>query len=208
MIRTLLITGGIGSGKSEVCRYLAEKGVSVYNADSAAKKLYEQDKFLVANIEKALGCSLLNHYGQLDRRKLSSIVFSSSEALAKLESMVHPIVLEDFMNWRKAQEKNNWCSYAGVEPFVAIESAIILEKKIFDDRYDSVILVDAPEETRLERASKRDNVDKKDIAARMAMQNLYKSKADAIIVNDSSLEALYDRTDIAIKTLYLYDNLK
>ena len=103
MIRTLLITGGIGSGKSEVCRYLAEKGVSVYNADSAAKRLYEQDKYLVANIEKALGCSLLNHYGQLDRRKLSSIVFSSSEALAKLESMVHPIVLEDFLNWRKAQ---------------------------------------------------------------------------------------------------------
>ena len=83
-----------------------------------------------------------------------------------------------------------------------------MEKKIFDDSYDSVILVDAPEETRLERASKRDKVDKKDIAARMAMQNLYKSKADAIIVNDSSLEALYDRTDIAIKTLYLHDNLK
>lgn len=202
MIHTVVITGGIGSGKSVVCRYLAHNGVPVYDADSAAKELYKDVAF-VKKMEDRLGVSLIDSEGHFDRIALAKAIFSSDSALKIIENIVHPAVLDDFLRWRKAEEQKEWCGYAGIKPFVVIESAIILQKKIFDGIYDRVVLVDAPVEIRLERAMQRDKSDINSITARMNKQYFDRNTADAVIVNDSDFDDLHKKTDIVFKTLYL-----
>ncbi len=208
MIRTVVITGGIGSGKSVVCRYLASRGVPVYDADSAAKRLYSEDKALVLSLAREFGTGILNAVGNIDKDALAKIIFSSEVALAKLESIVHPAVLADFIQWRSGHEQDEWCGYSGPEPFVVIESAIILEKRLFEHCYDSVILVEAPEEIRLLRVQQRDGRGEEEIKARMSMQKFDINAADAIICNDSGIDELYKKTDLAFITLYLHNKNK
>lgn len=163
-MRTLVVTGGIGSGKSTVCRYLASKGIPVYDSDSRARRLYD-DAGMVGRIESALGCSISDTNGRVDRRELASVIFSDPEKLSVLESIVHPAVREDFLKWRSSFQE-------GSVPFVVMESAIILEKPLFRDIADKVLLVDAPVQTRLQRACMRDGVSPERIRERMAGQKL------------------------------------
>lgn len=193
---TLAVTGGIGSGKSAVCAILSEAGIPVYDSDSRTKSLYDVDKALSDRILEVMdpfsgGRSILDGRGLIDRRMLASIVFSDSEALDALESAVHPAVLEDFIHWRKDKEMHG-CR------LVAMESAIILEKKLFRDVADRILIVDAPFSLRLERACKRDSADRESILRRMDSQQLFNrvSWGDMIpancdvIVNDSDLDSL------------------
>lgn len=95
-MRTVAVTGGIGSGKSAVCSILAERGIPVYDSDSAAKNLYRKDDTLLDSIEEAFGCGIRQADGSLDRARLASIAFSAPDKLRQLESIVHPAVLTDF----------------------------------------------------------------------------------------------------------------
>lgn len=192
-MKTLLVTGGIGSGKSAVCSYLQERGIPVYDSDSAVKRLYCEDPVLLPSLEALFGTGLRLADGSLDRRKLSSILFSDPEALSRLESVVHPAVLRDFMAWRSRQEA----------PFVVMESAIALQKPLFDDVYDAVLLVTAPEPQRIERACRRDGTDPESVRSRMALQHFDPLQADAVVNNDLDQAALRHRTDIALKVLSL-----
>lgn len=183
---TAVVTGGIGSGKSEVCRYLASAGVPVYDSDSRTKALYDRDGLLVGKICEAVGCDVRNAAGGVDRQKLASLVFADSDRLSRLESVVHPRVLEDFLAWRKGFEG---------APVVVMESAIYLQKPMFHPYVDVVVLVDAPQDVRLERACLRDGADREKIRSRMASQSFDRAAADYIIDNDSDLEALHRKTD-------------
>lgn len=195
---TLAVTGGIGSGKSTVCRFLSSMGVPVYDSDSRTRKLYDGSPGLVRNICTALGCDVSLEGGGVDRRRLASVIFSDAESLKILESIVHPAVKQDFLRWKSSFAE-------GSVPFVAIESAIILEKPLFKDIVDKVLLVDAPVEVRLERACRRDGVQAETVLARMRRQTLLNGissgiihpDVDYVIVNDSDEAALYaDTADV------------
>lgn len=203
MMKTVIITGGIGSGKSEVCRYLRSKGVPVYNADTAVKKLYCSNKTLFPSIEKALGKELRDEKGEMDFSALAGIIFSSPQALEKVEAIVHPALLEDFLKWKEEKEAQVWCRYSRKEPFVIMESAIVLEKPLFAPYYDAAIMVEAPERLRISRTMSRDGAGEAQIRNIMSLQNIDREKVSCIINNDSGLDVLHARTDEAFANLKL-----
>lgn len=174
-MKTVLITGGIASGKSEVCRWLASKGLPVYDSDSRTKALYDSVPGLKARVEEAIGLP----FAQI------GVIFEDAAKREALEAVVYPEVLKDFLGWRAAQ----------TGPVVFFESAIALEKPIFDGLWDEVWLVRAPLEQRLARNPRT--------AARLASQKeTGEEQADVVIENDSSLEELHKKVD------YLLNDMK
>lgn len=203
MIKTIAVTGGIGSGKSAVCSYLQSKGVPVYNCDLRTKQLYDEDSSLLSSIEAALDCRLEGEDGRLDKKKLAGIIFNDKEKLARLEQIVHPYVLSDFIAWRENVAKDIVHTDFSKRPFVVLESAIILEKPVFNQIYNAVVLVESPEYQRIQRCIKRDGADISEIRARISLQKFDLKKVDVVINNDSDMATLRSRTDIAFKILSL-----
>ncbi len=201
--RVVALTGGIGSGKSAVAGYLAGNGVPVYDSDSSAKALYDRDPALVGRLEQALGLPLRKPDGAFDKGKLAGAIFSSPEALSLVESMVLPAVRSDFAAWRDSQDLHDWRGYLGLPPFVVMESATVTEKALFGKIYDAAVLVTAPLEQRIARACARDKAPAEAVMRRIAVQKFDLSKIDAVINNDSTLELMRVRTDIAFKLLSL-----
>ena len=192
-MKTLVVTGGIGSGKSTVCAVFASLGVPVYDSDSRTKSLYDSDAALVDAVGKALGCSVTDDRGHLDRRLLASLVFNDRQRLKMLESVVHPRVLDDFRAWKNACEAglSGWNPAAGNVPFVIFESAIILEKPLFRSVADKILLVDAPLGSRVSRAALRDGVPEDRILDRISSQRSpAPGEADYILMNDADEAAL------------------
>lgn len=196
----LVITGGIGSGKSQVCEILDRMGFRAqYNADMRAKALYEEHPTLLAQIEESLGCSLRNADGSFVPSLLASRIFTDRHALETVEAYLFPALIEDFQ------------SYAGScgEDIVVFESATVLEKSQFEGFGDKIILVDAPFDLRLERACRRDLTERDKVLARMLNQKLMNElssgrtdpRVDRVILNDGTLEDLESRTRNAINSL-------
>lgn len=201
-MEVLIITGGIGSGKSEVCRILQQTyRCGVYNADQRVKLLYDTHPTLLADIEQLLGESLRSDDGKFLPARLSARIFSDKELLVKVEALVFPALTEDFEDWSKG--------FAG-DRFVVFESATILEKPQLKGFGDKIVLVDANMETRLERACMRDSASKESIAVRMQNQQLMNSfsigealpEVDAVILNVGTLDDLHDTTVGVIEKLY------
>ena len=199
-MKTVAVTGGIGSGKTAVCEILARRGIPVYDSDSGAKSLYAKDDDLLDSVEEAFGFGFRLQDGSPDLDKLASVVFASPDKLKTLESIVHPAVLKDFIRWRAMEDSRYEGSEAsdnffGKKPFVVIESAIILDKPEFLAFVDRVVLVDAPLAVRLQRACDRDDVSAEKIIQRMSRQHFDVSKVDAMIRNDGTFEKL--KTEVA-----------
>ena len=126
------VTGGIGSGKSTVCRLFAQKGIAVYDSDAAAKRLMQQDDTLRMRLTERFGADTFRD-GQLDRSRLAGVVFSDPQALADLNALVHPVVMADFDAWAARQEG----------PYVILESAILFEAGL-ETCVDKTVAVLAP----------------------------------------------------------------
>ena len=152
------ITGGIGSGKSTVCRMLAERGVALYDADSRAKALMSTSEALRRALIDNFGAETFTAEG-LNRAYLAGRVFNDAEQLRLLNSIVHPAVIEDFEAWAEAQEGN----------YVAFESAILFEAGL-EDRVDVAVAVMAPEALRVERVMARDGHSREQVLARIKNQ--------------------------------------
>ena len=148
MIRVGL-TGGIGSGKSTVCRLFEELGVRCYDSDSRAKWLMQSDPDLRAELIEIFGEQVYNDNGELDRAHLAAEVFGNSERLAALNGAVHPAVGRDWERWCEERRGEG-------ARYTILESAILFDCG-FDKKVDQVITVSAPEQTRIERAAMRDN---------------------------------------------------
>ena len=200
-MKTVILTGGIGSGKSAVCACLKARGVPVYDSDSRTKSLYDRDPALVGRLEAVLGVGLRTADGRLDRRRLAGLIFSDPARKAAVEAVVHPAVLADFRRWKRWQRPKGW-TYGPV-PFVVLESAIILSCPVFDGIGDRTVLVDADEEVRLRRAVARDGSDPEDVLRRIRQQHFDLSRVDAVLRNDASLEALSVETDRVFLNLFL-----
>lgn len=187
MMKVVVVTGGIGSGKTSVCRLLAEKyGIPVYEADRRAKELYAESPSMLDRMESVLEVSLRDDSGEFVPARLADVIFNDADALGMVEDMLFPVMKEDFASWAKGYET------------VAFESATILEKPQFDSFGDIVLLVDAPVPLRLARAMERDCVDEAEVISRMEAQPLMNflseggriSRVDHVLMNDSSLEKL------------------
>ena len=180
-MKTVIVTGGMGSGKSAVCALLRERGIPVYDCDSRAKALYGEVPSLIPSLEKALGQKLRNKAGQLDKAALAQRIFTDPSARETVEAAVYPALLKDFQAWRAAQEK---------APFVVLESAVILSKPLFRGIADAVVVVEAAPELRIRRAMERDGAPEEAVRGRMASQESVVPADACIIRNDGSLEDL------------------
>ncbi|MCQ2119233.1 MAG: dephospho-CoA kinase [Bacteroidales bacterium] len=206
---TVALTGGIGSGKSMVCSILSRRGIPVYDCDSAAKSLYSRVPGLIEQVEDRLGCRLRLPDGGLDRKTLASVIFSSPEKLAALESVIHPAVLEDYLEWNSLQDsilaEGAFApdTFYGSGPFAVIESAIILSKPDFMEHVSKVVLVDAPSDIRTARACLRDGSTPRDVSERMNAQRFDLSKVDFIIDNSGTAEQLEKAVEATFSKLSL-----
>lgn len=175
MTKIIGLTGGIGSGKSTVAKYIASKGIPVYIADDEAKKIMTK-KSVIHEIQNLFKENIILENGQLDRKKIATIVFQDSSLLKKLNEVVHPKVKKHFKKWL---EKNKEA------PFVVKEVAILFETG-GNTECDKVILVTAPEDVKISRVMKRDNVSQEEIMKRMKNQlsDAEKSmKSDYVVTN-------------------------
>ncbi len=178
MIHRIGITGGIGSGKSFVSRILEQQcGIPVYDCDSKAKHLMMHDAMLMDGIRHLVGDCAYDAQGHLNRPAIAAYLFASSQHAANINALVHPAVCRDFLRWSEEQTAS----------IVAVESAILLESGL-RDLVDDILLVDASEQTRLERAIQRDGATPEQIRARMAQQNVpqMRNAATWIIQNEAN----------------------
>jgi dephospho-CoA kinase len=168
------ITGGIGSGKSTVCRLFAQKGIAVYDSDAAAKRLMQEDGALRRQLAGRFGEGTFRN-GVLDRAYLAGIVFADPQALADLNALVHPVVMRDFDAWAARQEGS----------YVILESAILFEAGL-EGYVDKTVAVLAPRELRIERTCRRDGCGADQVVRRIAAQlddDALSARADYVVVN-------------------------
>lgn len=178
------ITGGIGSGKTTVCKMFEELGIPVYYADERAKYLMQHEHFLIDEIKKNFGEEVYDN-GQLNRQLLASKVFHDKEKVKLLNSLVHPAVFRDTDRWVAEQQ-------ATQTPYALKEAALLVESGSHN-YLDKLIVVTAPQNVRLKRVVERDNVSSTDVMARMQNQLPEEEKvklADFVIINDSDKEHL------------------
>lgn len=172
------ITGGIGSGKSIVTKIFSLLGVPIYDADSRAKWLMENDAKLIQSIKEAFSDKAYLENGKLNRPWLASEVFSNPEKTELINSLVHPWVGEDGKQWVAANANH---------PYLIKEAALMYESGSYKE-LDFVIAVYAPERIRIRRVLLRDvnrsSEDVKNIIARQMPEEEKKRKAQAVIVND------------------------
>lgn len=169
------LTGGIGSGKSTVARIFEVLGIPVYDADSASKKLMIENNELKNQIKNSFGKGAYTD-GELNRRYLAEQVFSDSQKMALLNSLVHPATIKDAEQWMKKQKA----------PYLIKEAALIFESGS-QKQLDYVIGVKSPLALRLHRTIQRDNVSTEQVKARMEMQMDEAIKmrlCDYVIIND------------------------
>lgn len=174
------ITGGIGSGKSVVCKIFQCFGVPIYDADSHAKKLMTTDRILVDQIKKEFGTMSYDEKGDLNRKHLSEVVFNDESKRNRLNSLVHPRVAFDYAQWL---DRNSSSTY------VIKEAALMFESGSFQ-LLDKIIVVTAPEHLRIKRVLKRDSHRTepeviKIISAQMEEEEKLK-RADFVIQNDET----------------------
>lgn len=172
------ITGGIGAGKSTVCKIFSVLGVPTYDADSRAKAVMTTDGILIEAIKKEFGTLSFKTNGELNREYLAAEVFNDELKLKKLNSLVHPRVGLDYENWLKEQTN---------APYVLKEAALLIESGSYKT-LDYLILVTALEEIRINRVLERDKqrsiAQVKEILKNQLNETEKEALADFIINND------------------------
>ncbi len=169
------LTGGIGSGKTTVANLFNKLGVPIYVSDVEAKRIMVTNEKVITAIKSLLGNEAYTDVNELNRSYISEQVFKNKSLLNDLNSIVHPAVAEDFLNWYKDQKAE----------YVIKESAILFESGSFKN-CDSVITVTAPLEERINRVVLRDKVTKKQVLHRVMNQLSDEDKIDRsnfIIIN-------------------------
>jgi dephospho-CoA kinase len=176
---TIGITGGIGSGKTTVCKVFRVLGIPVFQADMVAGKLQNEDPQIKKSLADLFGADIYADDGLLNRKKLAGIIFNDRKLLEKINNIIHPAVHQEFNKW-KAQYENF--------PYVLYEAAIIFETGSFRN-FDRTILVVTAENERIQRVIKRDHTTAEAIIQRMQNQfsDAEKMKmADFIIENNDN----------------------
>jgi len=177
------ITGGIGSGKTTVCKIFEKFGIPVYYSDDRAKSLMITSKEIVDGVKNIFGEASYLKSGELNRKHISKQAFSTPEKLKALNDLVHPAVAYDSLEWHNSQKD---------VAYTLKEAALIVETG-GHKFLDKLIVVSAPQNIRIQRVMDRDDVSKDAVLARMNKQLPEEEKlkhADFIIKNDGSQSLL------------------
>lgn len=192
------ITGGIGSGKSTICRALAAAGYPVYDTDTEAKRIIVEDEEVRAKMIALFGPDIYDEDVYFTDR-VAEQVFADPAKLAALNAIVHPAVVADVRRWANTTP----CPLMGKgdgERGLFVESAILYTSGLAE-LCDKVVWVDAPEEVRIARTIKRDGTDINKVRARIRAQRDDRSRADLVINNDG-------KTNIKDIILWILKNCK
>jgi dephospho-CoA kinase len=185
------LTGGIGSGKSEVSRRLAERGAVVVDADLLAREVVEPGTAGLADVVEAFGEKVLGPDGRLDRPALGRLIFGDDAARRRLEGIIHPRVRQ---RARQIQED------APADAVVVHDNPLLVEMGQAGD-FDAVVVVDAPDDVRLDRLVRLRGMSPEDAQARIAAQASRQERlavADHVVRNDGGLSTL----DAAVDELW------
>jgi len=182
------VTGNIGSGKSTVCRFLAELGAAVIDADEVAQETYKPHSQAWQEIIDTFGTEMLQPNGEINRVKLAQLVFSSPEALAQLNEIVHPkayqLVKERIENYRRLGTR-----------VAALEATLLIEAT-WTTLVDKVWLVIVSPDIALQRLTRYPEADRDQILARLKSQTPAEDKAkhaDEIIHNEGDFTKLREK---------------
>lgn len=186
------VTGGIGSGKSTVCRMFGVLGIPVFSSDDEGKRLLAEDPEVRNALTAAFGGEIFVNE-VLDRKALGALVFNDRDALERLSAIVHPAVRAAFNVWAEKQQA----------PYVINEAAILVETGGYK-HLDHLVVVAAPEAERIARVMRRDDTTEEQVRARMSNQTDDATRAavaDSIIVNDG-------KAMVIPQVLVVYEQLK
>jgi dephospho-CoA kinase len=180
MARRLGITGGIGSGKTTVCRIFRVLGVPVFVADVAARQLMNNDPAIRSEINKIAGKDLYEG-GELDRRELARLIFNEPDMLQKVNASVHPAVLREFEAWSSVIDA----------PYVIMEAAILFEARA-DRLVDRVISISAPVEERISRVMGRSEISREEVLERInnQMEDNEREEQSYYVINNADNEMI------------------
>lgn len=180
------ITGGIGSGKSTVCRIFETLEIPVYDADTQAKKIMITDMAVKSQIRELLGKEAYHRNGKLNKDYVSSKIFSNKSLLLGINQIVHPAVNNESLRWME-QHKHNKKS-----PYVIKEAALLIETGNYK-ALDKLIVVTCPEDIRIQRIMARDELTYEEVKRKIDSQMPEAEKlrfADFIIINDGILSII------------------
>ncbi|MEJ8552921.1 dephospho-CoA kinase [Tepidibacter sp. Z1-5] len=178
------LTGSIGSGKSTVSNILKKKNMDIIDADEISRKIFDDKKALDVLVEH-FGSEILNSDNVLDRKKLGSIVFSDEDKLKKLNSITHPIIINNIKDGIDKFNKQG-------KKIVILDAPLLIEANLLD-LVDMVLLVMCNENVQIKRIIKRDNISKEDAILRIRSQMSVEDKkkyADYIIDNSYNQDKL------------------
>ncbi len=196
-MKTIGLTGGIGSGKSTVSQLLAELGAFVIDADKVGHEIYLPGKEAWKQVTAAFGREILAADQTIDRKKLGAIVFGGTEARQRLNAIVHPLMFQDIA--RRIQDKRA----AGFSGPIVVEAAILIEAN-WIPLVDEVWLVETNKQAVVERVAAQRGSPASETEARIASQlsNAERRKhAQLVIHNDGSLADLKQRVSQAWERL-------
>ena len=193
MAITIGITGGIGSGKSTVCKVFKLLGVPVFEADVVAKNIIHSNPEIKRKLIHLFGSDIYSVNGLINRKKLAAIIFGNDIQLAKINAIIHPAVRKAFQEWKAKQNT----------AYVIHEAAILFETGLYKIM-DFTILVSAPKNERIKRVMQRDNISKEQVLERMRKQwnNEQKRKLATIEIKNSNRDLILPeiiKTDKQIK---------
>ena len=187
------ITGGIGSGKTALTDWLAGKGIVIVDADLASRTIVAPGQPARREIVDTFGSEYLQHDGQLDRAALRTLVFSDEEKRRQLERITHPRIREELARQMDSADST----------YVVLSSPLLLESGQ-STMVDLSVVVDVPEDTQIQRTMARDHNSRELVEGIIAAQldrDTRLSRADIVIDNSGSLEALHERGEILHQTL-------
>ncbi|MEQ9089817.1 MAG: dephospho-CoA kinase [Balneola sp.] len=189
------VTGGIGSGKTTLCKEWERLGAFVVYADDLAKKLMVEDEDLVKNIKSVFGDDSYHEDGSLNRHYLAQEAFEKGR-VTELNRLVHPVL------WDKVEEIAAQKEREGTDIFVK-EAAILLQQGRPED-LDFVVIVEADKQQRMERVLSRDNSDRKKVESRISAQQDFSTLtdlADFVVTNDEGVTELKEKAGLLLKEI-------
>ena len=187
------ITGGIGSGKTALTDWLAKKGIVIVDADLASRVIVAPGQPALTEIAETFGSEFIQPDGELDRAALRALVFTDDSKRQQLEAITHPRIREEL-----ARQMN-----AADSAYVVLSSPLLLESGQ-SAMVDLSVVVDVPEDTQIERTMARDDNTRELVEGIMAAQldrDTRIARADIVIDNSGTLDALYERGEILHQTL-------
>jgi dephospho-CoA kinase len=174
------ITGGIGAGKSEALASFRRHGAATVSSDEIVHRLLREDPVVGKTLVERFGDGILDEAGQIDRSAIAEIVFADREALDWLESLLHPLVVQEYLEWRE-----QLAALPNPPPLTATEVPLLYEVG-GQDRFDAVVVVTAPPKVRAGRTE----VEAEEREQRLLPDTVKVAQADFAYVNEGSIEDL------------------